>query len=58
MLTFRQLASRDMVTYDTIEREEYMLEPEGQQIASKGRHVGNIRPLYREEESDWGLHVV
>lgn len=37
-----RLASRDMVTYDTIEREEAILEPEGEQIAENGSHEARV----------------
>ncbi|KAI1104125.1 tRNA synthetases class II core domain (F)-domain-containing protein [Jackrogersella minutella] len=37
-----RLASRDMVAYDTIEREEAILEPEGEQIAADGSHEARI----------------
>ncbi|KAI0110006.1 tRNA synthetases class II core domain (F)-domain-containing protein [Daldinia grandis] len=37
-----RLASRDMVTYDTIEREEAILEPEGEQIAANGSHEARV----------------
>lgn len=31
-----------MVTYDTIEREEAILEPEGEQIAASGSHEARV----------------
>ncbi|KAI0379687.1 tRNA synthetases class II core domain (F)-domain-containing protein [Hypomontagnella monticulosa] len=37
-----RLASRDMITYDTIEREEAILEPEGEQIAENGSHEARV----------------
>ncbi|KAG4220450.1 hypothetical protein PC116_g31071 [Phytophthora cactorum] len=37
-----RLASRDMVIYDTIEREEAVLEPEGEQIAANGSHEARV----------------
>lgn len=37
-----RLASREMVIYETIEREEAILEPEGEQIAADGSHEARI----------------
>ncbi|XXG99110.1 subunit of tubulin prefoldin [Hypoxylon texense] len=37
-----RLGSREMVTYDTIEREEAILEPEGEQIAANGSHEARV----------------
>jgi phenylalanyl-tRNA synthetase alpha chain len=37
-----RLASREMVSYDTIERQEYILEPEGEQIAANGSHEARV----------------
>ncbi|KAI2601797.1 tRNA synthetases class II core domain (F)-domain-containing protein [Hypoxylon sp. NC1633] len=37
-----RLASREMVSYDTIEREEAILEPEGEQIAANGSHEARV----------------
>ncbi|KAK0636857.1 phenylalanyl-tRNA synthetase alpha chain [Bombardia bombarda] len=37
-----RLASRDMVRYDTLEREEALLEPEGEQIAANGSHEARV----------------
>ena len=37
-----RLASRDMVKYDTIEREEAILEAEGEQIAANGSHEARV----------------
>lgn len=43
-----RLASRDMVKYDPIEREEYILEPEGDQIASNGSHEARVFEALRQ----------
>lgn len=37
-----RLASREMVTYETIEREEAMLEAEGEQILANGSHEARV----------------
>jgi phenylalanyl-tRNA synthetase alpha chain len=37
-----RLASRDMVRYDTIERQEALLEPEGEEIAANGSHEARV----------------
>lgn len=37
-----RLASRDMVSYETIEREEAILEPEGELIAANGSHEARV----------------
>ena len=37
-----KLASRDMVAYETLEREEALLEPEGELIAEKGSHEARV----------------
>ncbi|KAG6271065.1 hypothetical protein E4U49_004615 [Claviceps purpurea] len=37
-----RLASRDMVKYETIDREEALLEPEGEQIATNGSHEARV----------------
>lgn len=37
-----RLASRDMVKYETIDREEAILEPEGEQIAANGSHEARV----------------
>ncbi|KAI6087913.1 tRNA synthetases class II core domain (F)-domain-containing protein [Hypoxylon rubiginosum] len=37
-----RLGSREMVTYDTIEREEAILEPEGEHIAANGSHEARV----------------
>ena len=37
-----RLASREMVRYDTIERQEALLEPEGEEIAANGSHEARV----------------
>lgn len=37
-----RLASREMVRYETIDREEAILEPEGEQIAANGSHEARV----------------
>lgn len=37
-----RLASRSMITYETIDREEAILEPEAQQIAEHGSHEARV----------------
>lgn len=37
-----RLASRSMVTYETIDREEPVLEPEGQDITANGSHEARV----------------
>jgi phenylalanyl-tRNA synthetase alpha chain len=37
-----RLASREMVRYETIERQEALLEPEGEEIASNGSHEARV----------------
>ena len=37
-----KLASRDMVAYETLEREEALLEAEGELIAEKGSHEARV----------------
>lgn len=37
-----RLMSRDMVRYDTIERQEALLEPEGEEIAANGSHEARV----------------
>ena len=37
-----RLASRDMVRYETIERQEALLEPEGEEIAANGSHEARV----------------
>lgn len=43
-----RLASRSMITYDTIEREESILEAEGQQIAANGSHEARVFEVLRK----------
>lgn len=43
-----RLASRSMVKYETIEREEAILEPEGQQIAEHGSHEARVFEALRQ----------
>lgn len=43
-----RLASRDMIKYDTIEREEAILEPEGEQIAANGSHEARVFEALRQ----------
>jgi phenylalanyl-tRNA synthetase alpha subunit-like protein len=43
-----RLASRSMVAYDTIEREEAILEAEGQQIAEHGSHEARVFEALRQ----------
>lgn len=37
-----RLASRSMVAYETLDREEVILEPEGQEIATSGSHEARV----------------
>lgn len=37
-----RLGSRSMITYETLEREEALLEPEAQQIAAHGSHEARV----------------
>ncbi len=43
-----RLSSRDMVKYDTIDREEALLEPEGEQIAANGSHEARVFEALRQ----------
>ena len=43
-----RLASRDMVKYDTLDREEAILEPEGEQIAANGSHEARVFEALRQ----------
>lgn len=43
-----RLASRDMVKYDTLDREEAILEPEGEQIAANGSHEARVFDALRQ----------
>lgn len=43
-----RLGSRSMITYETIEREEAVLEPEAQQIAAHGSHEARVFEALRQ----------
>ncbi len=43
-----KLSSRSMVSYKVIEREEYVLEPEGEQIAANGSHEARVFEALRQ----------
>lgn len=43
-----RLASRSMITYETIEREEAILEPEAEQIAEHGSHEARVFEALRK----------
>lgn len=43
-----RLASRDMLKYETIEKEEAILEPEGEQIAANGSHEARVFEALRQ----------
>ncbi|KAF2739337.1 putative phenylalanine--tRNA ligase beta chain [Polyplosphaeria fusca] len=43
-----RLASREMIRYDTLEREEAILEPEGEQIAANGSHEARVFEVLRK----------
>ncbi|ATY58834.1 phenylalanyl-tRNA synthetase alpha chain [Cordyceps militaris CM01] len=43
-----RLASRSMITYETIEREEAVLEPEAEQIAEHGSHEARVFEALRK----------
>ena len=43
-----RLASRSMITYETIEREEPVLEPEAEQIAAHGSHEARVFEAVRK----------
>ncbi|KAH8179703.1 tRNA synthetases class II core domain (F) domain-containing protein [Sarocladium implicatum] len=43
-----RLAGRSMVTYETIEREEALLEPEAEQIAAQGSHEARVFEAVRQ----------
>jgi len=51
-----RLASRDMVKYDQIEREEYILEPEGDQIAANGSHEARVFEALRQAVEGLAVH--
>lgn len=43
-----RLGSRSMITYETIEREEAVLEPEAEQIAAQGSHEARVFEALRK----------
>lgn len=43
-----RLSSRSMITYETIEREEVVLEPEAEQIAKHGSHEARVFEALRK----------
>jgi phenylalanyl-tRNA synthetase alpha chain len=43
-----RLSSREMVKYDTIDREEAILEPEGETIAANGSHEARVFEALRQ----------
>lgn len=43
-----RLASRSMITYETIDREEVILEEEGQEIAANGSHEARVFEALRQ----------
>ena len=43
-----RLKSRSMVTYETLETQEYALEPEGQQLAENGSHEARVFEALRK----------
>jgi phenylalanyl-tRNA synthetase alpha chain len=43
-----RLAGRSMVTYETIEREDALLEPEAEQIAAQGSHEARVFEAVRQ----------
>ena len=43
-----RLASRSMITYDTIDREEAVLEPEAEEITANGSHEARVFEALRE----------
>ncbi|TLD13395.1 uncharacterized protein PgNI_04915 [Pyricularia grisea] len=43
-----RLGSRSMITYKTIERDEYTLEPEAEQIAANGSHEARVFEALRQ----------
>lgn len=46
--TLDRLGSRSMVTYESIEREKVILEPEGQEIVAKGSHEARVFEAVRQ----------
>lgn len=43
-----RLASRSMITYQTIDKEEVILEPEAEQIAAQGSHEARVFEVVRQ----------
>lgn len=43
-----RIGSRSMITYETIEREEAILEPEGQQFVANGSHEARVFEAVRQ----------
>ncbi|KAL1890412.1 Phenylalanyl-tRNA synthetase, beta subunit, cytoplasmic [Sporothrix stenoceras] len=43
-----RLRSRSMLAYETLERDEYLLEPEGEQIAANGSHEARVFEALRQ----------
>lgn len=43
-----RLGSRSMITYETIDREEALLEPEAQEITAKGSHEARVFEALRQ----------
>ncbi|CAK7266110.1 Phenylalanyl-tRNA synthetase, beta subunit, cytoplasmic [Sporothrix epigloea] len=43
-----RLRSRSMLAYETLERDEYYLEPEGEQIAAEGSHEARVFEALRQ----------
>ena len=46
--TLDRLGSRSMITYEPIEREKVILEPEGQEIVAKGSHEARVFEAVRQ----------
>jgi phenylalanyl-tRNA synthetase alpha chain len=51
-----RLASRGMVKYDTLEREEAVLEPEGEMIAANGSHEARVFEALRQAVDGLSVH--
>ncbi|KAL1882710.1 hypothetical protein VTK73DRAFT_1230 [Phialemonium thermophilum] len=51
-----RLASRSMVTYETIEKDEAVLEPEGEQIAANGSHEARVFEALRQAVEGLTVH--
>ncbi len=43
-----RLGSRSMITYETLERDEFLLEAEGEQIAANGSHEARVFEALRQ----------